>query len=96
MGFKKLIQRGTCFDCGIKLLIPSWKWCEIHTPSRWKRKHLKRKFRSSSVRVVESKNLLTLYKVAPGLKGVDLSDKEILVFDETNTIIGYKDRPTIK
>jgi len=78
MGIKKLINKGTCFDCGISLIVPSWKWCELHDPQRRKKLSVKKTttyaYRNFVFRCDKQKAL----------------ESDVLIYDENMHIIGYQ------
>lgn len=92
MGIKKLTNKGSCFNCGIKLIIPTWKWCELHDPTRQKGNTIsagEKKIYVPNIEIKHYSDVVKLYKFPFNVKPINLKDKNILLVDGFN-IIGWK------
>jgi hypothetical protein len=91
MGIKKLINKGNCFNCGIKLIIPTWKWCELHDPARPKGiiKRVERNIYTPQYMEMDYKDVEKIYKFPPGIRSQDLRNKNIFLHDGFD-VIGWQ------
>lgn len=90
MGIKELLKSDRCIVCNTKLPVLSWKRC--NDCSKYKKKTVKavNKKVKPNFHWIDNHNVFKYFQIGRGLQGVDLVNKKCLVFDENNTIIGYK------
>ena len=77
----------------MRLLIPSWKYCskcDMRTQNYYAQKEKGRLREIEYLTIQNFRDVTKLYTIHEHIKNKKLHDKQVLVYDENNVIIGYR------
>ena len=84
---------GICIICNMKLIVPSWKYCQECDPKKVKDIKKNKRIEEKTMKKVIVKNfqeIIQSFTIDDHIKYRSLHEKSCLIYDENRMIIGYK------